>query len=157
MATIDDKQTLVQSCTKNLRTIISRSVISDQSEIVHGIQNQLWDGQDSKGEDITPSMQDDPFFKSSKQALSYANWKASITPNPNRNFWAPNLFINGYFWSGMVIDPSTLQIDAANAFGKPIVQKYGEGVFALNASRNEDIIEKLREIIISNIKEGLNL
>ena len=127
-----------------------------ENEIVHGIQGQLWDGKNSYGQDITPSYLEDTFFKTLSAAVKYAKWKAKLTPNPARNYYAPNLFINGYFWSTMGIDAKSLRIDANSAFGKPIVEKYGDKTFSLNPA-NTPVVDKVRTEIINNAKKAMSL
>lgn len=60
-------------------------------------RQQLYDGLDQDGRYLSPRYSEDPFFKSSEDAFRYAEWKQQITPNPNRPFDVPNLFINGQF------------------------------------------------------------
>lgn len=156
MTTIADKLKSIRQCKTNLSTIISKSVITCEKDIVYAIQDQLWDGKDSTGKDLLPSYLDDPFFKTRKAAEAYALWKSKITPNSNRNYYTPNLYINGYFWSSMKIDPATLRMDSAVAFGKPIIPKYGENAFKLGKQHGE-VIEKLREQLISNARKELSL
>lgn len=154
--TIDDKITQVQECIDNLDRVISYAVIQRSPEIVDAVRTQLWNGQNAKGNDITPSYLDDPYFKTRKKAEGYARWKWSITPNASRNFYAPNLFINGFFHSILKIDPQTVTMDVSNSFGRGILDKYGEDTFCLNPSNNQ-VMENIKEELISDIKEVIQL
>lgn len=156
MITIADKLKRVRSTQQAVGSIISDSIMNCEHDIVYAIQGQLWDGKNSKGQDITPSYLEDTFFKTMAAAVKYAKWKAGLTPNSNRNYYAPNLYINGYFWSTMQINKDTLRIDAVNAFGKGIVEKYGEQTFALNP-RNEPVVDKIRTTIVLNARKSLSL
>ena len=83
----------------DLAAIATDITLRNKGEIVKDVKNQLWDGQKPDGSDITPSYLDDPYFKTQKQAMGYANWKMKLSRNSRRNKYAPNLYINGYFYS----------------------------------------------------------
>lgn len=153
--TIFEKLQQVRSTKENVSSIISGSIMDNERDIVYAIQNQLWDGKDGTGKDLTPSYLDDPYFLTKKAAQQYAEWKDRITHNSNRNFYAPNLYINGYFWSTMKIDRNNMRM-VSNGFGTPIISKYGENTFVLDPN-NKDIFDKIRTSIISNSKKSLSL
>lgn len=112
--------------------------------IENAIRDQLYDGKNSLGEDITPSYLDDPFFKSPEQALAYSKWKDKITPNPNRKTHTPNLFINGYFHSTINLKVTKEEIIYdTNAFGKEIIAKYGDKLLGMGPITKEVFIEDL--------------
>lgn len=93
-------------------------------EFLSANRRQMWDGQNPDGTDITPSYLDDPYFKTRKQAEAYANWKMKITPNAHRNKYAPNLFINGYFYSTLTLNTTELRITVTDPFGAQVAASH---------------------------------
>lgn len=84
---------------KNVRAelpdVIEQSIMENEGEIILRNQEQLLEGKNDKGNDLRPYYTEDPYFKSTKTAMAYARFKQKITPNPNRNPNAPNLFVTG--------------------------------------------------------------
>lgn len=107
--------------------------------VVIAIQEQIYSGQDSEGETLTPTYDDDPFFDEEGpwkgRAKEYKAWKRSITPPkastllglPARPVEVPNLFINGKFFSEINADMAgdELVVDPGMGDGPAIVSKYG--------------------------------
>ena len=94
---------------------IQRSVeliLEDDKEKLEELQlAQLWSGQDSEGNDLAPSYLNDPYFRTPEAAQRYSNWKDKITPVDSRSDayadrkkGVPNLFITGYWYSGLKLD-----------------------------------------------------
>lgn len=97
---------------KNLNSLnfeeIAQGIIKDDSLVILNLQKeQLMSGQDNEGGLLSPSYFEDPFFKTVEAAQAYSNWKDKITPPiatkayPARPRGTPNLFINGYWQSGI--------------------------------------------------------
>lgn len=98
-------------------------------------KDQLYDGKLSTGSDLTPSYFDDPYFKSRESAQRYSDWKDNITPNSRRNRGTPNLFINGYFYSQIYVEPNSegFMVDSRSDKISSFKAKYGEDMFGLDA------------------------
>lgn len=112
--------------------------------IEHAVREQLWDGKTSLGVDIRPSYLEDPFFKTTAQAMGYSKWKDKITPNPQRNTHTPNLFINGYFHSTIRLKVTKEEIIYdSNTFGREIIRKYGDKLLGMAPDTKEAFIEEL--------------
>lgn len=116
--------------------IITESVDETKDVILASNKEQLLEGKLSTGADISPTYQEDPFFKTPEAAQRYSDWKDKITPNPNRKPGVPNLFINGFFHNSIKIE---LQGDAITyssnvALGGKIQSKYGDNIYGLNAN-----------------------
>lgn len=93
-------------------------------EFIKANTDQMWDGQNPDGTDISPSYLDDPYFKTRKAAMAYANWKFKLTPNSKRNKYAPNLFINGYFYDTLVLNAKKPAIEVHDAFGSQVATSH---------------------------------
>jgi hypothetical protein len=122
---------------------VSRKVVElyekHSNEFLRANKHQMWDGKNPDGTDISPSYLDDPYFKTRKAAEGYARWKQRITGNPNRNKYAPNLFINGYFYSTLILKASEKPtIEVHDGFGSKVASGHPK---ALGVSK-----EHLKEI-----------
>lgn len=104
-----------------------KEVVEESTDaVLHEQKNQLLEGKNPDGFDITPSYFDDPYFKSPESAKRYSDWKDRITPNPKRKKGTPNLFINGRYHNsievlsssvGVTINASFLQTEISNKYG----------------------------------------
>lgn len=110
----------------DLNQVIGKAIELNQDEIVELNRDQLWDGKDSTGADITPSYLDDPYFKTKESAAAYMRWKQKITPNPERKPETPNMYINGAYYRSLKLDPGTenFSIKTDSALGRAIDQKF---------------------------------
>ena len=125
-------------------------------------QDQLMAGLRSDGQQITPSMTRDPFFKGNmKKALRYADRKAMLFPDPRREYDTPNLFISGYFHSGFypVFRQDEVYMDNLNKViptkGRPgddLYKKYGEDTFGLTDENWDILLPMLQERLIETIE-----
>jgi len=122
----------------NLLAIAAVLTERNAPEIVKRVKNQLWDGKKPDGSDITPSYLDDPYFKTRKQAEGYANWKMKISRNSMRNKYAPNLFINGYFYSTITVT-GTEKFEVVSTWGE-VGKKYADAL-GLSIEHGSEIIE----------------
>lgn len=128
---------------ENLRAIDFKAVATALNEkhedaIVKDVQGQLWDGQYPDGSDIRPSYLEDTFFKTRRQAEAYAAWKQKITPNSQRNKYAPNLFINGYFYSTIRVQPAP-ELKIISSW-KEVEQKYQDAL-GLSLENGSELLE----------------
>ena len=86
---------------------------------------QLLQGRNSRGEYMTPSILDDPYFKGNKlKAWKYAEMKQKITPETP--FGVANLFITGYYHGSILVNVQgqKLVFDGGTKFGPSIALKY---------------------------------
>ena len=117
--------------------LVSESNKVFATKMLSEFKDQLWDGKNADGNNITPSYLDDPYFKTKKQAEAYANWKNRITPNSRRDKNTPNLFINGFFYDSLRIE--TDRSISFNGWGS-VVTKYSD---QLNLSPDsKEVIKK---------------
>jgi hypothetical protein len=133
----------------NLNDILDSILDPLLPEIVEMNKAQLWDGKTKNNTDIHPFYSEDPFFKTEKQAQAYKNWKQRITPNPDRNPDAPNLYINGYYHSlikGAIMD-TFIDLDA-EGFGSGFDNKYKD-IYGLT----EDHLNIIRNKILPQLLE----
>lgn len=95
--TINDYLQHILEVKKQLPDFIAFEFIDNEQLIIEKNQQQLYDGKNVNNEDIRPFYSQDPYFKRPGASERYIAWKQKITPNPNRNPDAPNLFIDGTF------------------------------------------------------------
>ena len=112
-----------------------------EEELISYMKDQLYAGQDGKGQLLSPTYLTDPFFKAKQAAEAYAKWKAGmkqllsapyLSPKP---YAVPNLIITGE----LVYDRLVLNISGDRFSISPVEQatrsmleqKYG-AIFKLN-------------------------
>lgn len=120
---------------------------ANRGEILYLQSEQLMDGKASDGNDIRPYYSEDSYFQTRAQMEWYRNWKQQITPNPNRNPDAPNLYIDGTFHSELAVmfDTDGFTVDGGTAYAKSIVNKYGIGSFGLT----DDNLNRIYENVVA--------
>lgn len=128
-------------------------------------QDQLMGGLRSDGEQITPSMTRDPFFRDMKSALRYADRKARVAFDPRRGYETPNLFINGYFHQGfypifrqdeVYMDNLNKVIPSRTGRGEnDLYRKYGEDTFGLTEENWDKVLLEFREQLRDTIETNL--
>lgn len=116
--------------------------------IVVAIQEQIYSGQNGKGEHLFPTYDTDPYFEEKgtwyHRAQDYKTWKNKIRPPvgssllglPPRPDNVPNLFINGKFFSEITATRrgDMLYVDPGNGDGPDIVAKYKESLLDIGDS-----------------------
>ena len=121
---------------------LTRDVLMRHGDhIVEQQRIQLLMGKGSDGRDLHPFYSEDlkpsGYFKSGAQAEKYAAWKQTINYpyKVDRNPDAPNLYITGIFHDDLNVDfgSDSLSIVPDTAYASKIMQKYGFGIFGLNA------------------------
>lgn len=153
MNTFEYSRKLAKLTSEEITKMAGLSIIENNEKVIDSIQNQLWDGKKGDGQNITPSYLDDPFFETRKQAEGYRNWKNLITKNSDRDPDTPNLFINGYFYNTLFVDSGSFEV-GSNSFGNPIIEKYGNDTFSIDAKRddNKETFSILRKSFIQKLK-----
>lgn len=117
------------------------AVLPYGERIVDLQREQLAEGKAADGNDLRPYYSEDlraggGYFKSSQSAANYAAWKETID-NPyqagERNADAPNLYINGKFYSELGVEFGTerARIVPLTPWAAGIVAKYGADSFGL--------------------------
>ena len=122
---------------------------------IESIKEQLWDGKTGKGNDIRPYYSEDPWFKSRAKAEAYKRWKQAITPNPNRNPDAPNLFINGWFYKQISIQKNDDELLINPGAGSLIKEKYDD-IFILQIENQKEFNDLTRPIFFRKVRKLLN-
>ena len=142
MGILNDLRTRVQSVNDGLTTgeLIRNVVIRHPDDIIEQQRIQLFDGKNSKGEDMRPFYSEDlkpkGYFQSVQSAGRDAEWKQDGINYPyraNRNHDAPNLDINGRFHDelGVQFAAATVGIVPTTPYAAGIVAKYGITAFGL--------------------------
>lgn len=120
------------------------AILPYNEEILDLQREQLAEGKSASGEDLRPLYSEDlraggGWFLSSASAANYAAWKQSIS-NPyeagQRNPDAPNLYINGKFYSelGVEFGAESVRIVGTTPWAAGIIAKYGVSSFGLSMS-----------------------
>lgn len=156
-STIKDVLKHYKSCLEKIPETIENAIYKNEKEILKLQRQQIYDGQNNKGEDLRPLYTEDSYFKTQGQARGYIKWKQSITPNPKRNPNAPNLYINGYIHRNILIvnESGNIMFDFNSRvdFGESIKGKYKD-LLGLNPTNqlyinNERIIPEIWELLQS--------
>lgn len=119
-------------------------------------REQLFAGERSDGQPLTPSISQDPFFKSQASAMRYAGRKrrksAGFPGDSRRGLDTPNLYINGYFHSGFhvvwgsdeVSMENTNRVVGGRRRSQDLYVKYGKDAFGLKDENWNVILEDAR-------------
>ena len=144
---------------KRNNTVVQREILGRVQQIVINndegyldfIRVQLYSGKDRFGKNIHPNYLEDvgpgKFLKTRKQAIGYAKWKAAITPNRDRDFFTPNLIINGFFYESLSIvikkqrGLGDVYINSGASFAADIFQKYGIPPFQLQTDNKNSFVD----------------
>jgi hypothetical protein len=136
--------------------ILDKALTELLPEIISMNKDQLWDGKTKLGTDIHPLYSQDPYFKTPQQAAGYASWKSSGSyANPKRNRDAPNLYINGYFYSlikGTILEDS-IEIDA-DGFGSGFDSKW-KFIYGLTKENLNILKPKLLNSILTKYRDAI--
>lgn len=129
-------------------------------------RDQLMGGLRSDGEQITPSISRDPFFKSIKSARRYADRKMRTAYDPRRGYDTPNLTITGYFHSGfytefrndgIFVNNGNRLITSHGRFTTDLYEKYGADTFGLTDQNWDAMKEDMRNAILVQLRNTLQL
>lgn len=118
-------------------------LMNHKEEIMEQQQIQLLEGKASDGQDLRPFYTEDlkptGYFHSTESANKYRAWKESLNYpySVKRNSNAPNLYINGRFYSEMEVRfaADSVGIFPATSYAAQIMGKYGIQNFGLSALR----------------------
>lgn len=112
-----------------------------EQDIMEQQHIQLLEGKGSDGNDLRPyyteDLQPHGYFKSQQSASAYMAWKESLNYpySVERNSDAPNLYINGRFYSEMEVrfEADSMMIAPSTGYAAQIMAKYGLHRFGLSA------------------------
>ena len=146
-----------------------RGVLRNHADDIMEQQHiQLLEGKGSDGNDLRPyyteDLQPSGYFKSQQSASNYMAWKETLNYpySVTRNSNAPNLYINGRFYSEMEVrfEADTLGIYPTSGYASEIMAKYGLHRFGLSALKwqvmmNEkgvknEIQQRMKDILYGN-------
>lgn len=135
---------------------ISESILTcleeKRSIITMCITEQLYSGLDGNDDYLSPSYEDDPYFRELGpwhwRNYAYIKWKERITPPmrslnlnlPPRPLTVPNLFISGVFHSSITAARvgNVVKVYTSGFQDGPLIeQKYGEAIFKLTDDAKE--------------------
>lgn len=124
--------------------MITSSLEQTKDALLDLNRDQLYDGKTRDGKDISPTYQEDPYFKTPEAAQAYSDWKDKITPNSLRKPGVPNLYINGYYHGslGVKISGQNVFYNASAEFGNEIEQKYSDKIFGLGGVYKEEYLKQ---------------
>lgn len=159
MATLQEIITRFEELDSQLEQIIVDVLTDEKQHILDLNREQLYDGKNSEGIDLSPTYYEDPYFKSLEQAVGYSDWKDKITPNPRRTQGVANLFINGFFYKSIdvTINKDGLRFNSSFDDENEISNKYGGNIFGLDDENKEDLNETANPSMISKIRDFLKL
>ena len=112
-----------------------------EADIMEQQHIQLLEGKASDGNDLRPyyteDLQPHGYFKSQQSASNYMAWKETLNYpySVERNSDAPNLYINGRFYSEMEVkfEADSMMIAPSSGYAAQIMAKYGLHNFGLSA------------------------
>lgn len=149
-------------------SLVHEALAAHADDIMQQQHIQLLEGKGSDGNDLRPyyteDLQPQGYFKSVQTASNYMAWKEGLdypySATRNRN--APNLYINGRFFSEMQVlfSNDNVAIMPSTSYAAGIMQKYGIQRFGLSQSKwsvvmNEkgvknEIQQKIKDILYGN-------
>lgn len=121
---------------------------------------QLYAGKLNTGQNLSPTYQQDPYFKSPASAQRYSDWKDSITPNSERESGVPNLFIKGTFFASIsiVVDGELINFDSFFAPASDIERKFTANIYGLGGKYKQEYVNKdLRPAFKSEMERSTGL
>lgn len=142
MATVHQLRERLQAV--NIREIALELYEKHSKEFERANRKQLWNGKKADGTNITPSYSNDPYFKTRKQAEAYARWKFSgkYSQGTTRDKDTPNLYINGYFYSTIVLSVSEKPVLVVNdTFGSQVESGH-PGILGVGRENLKEIAQK---------------
>ena len=129
------------------------------ADIVEGmVREQLYSGLDGNGDYLSPTYDDDPYFREKgpwqNRAQAYKHWKERITPPepsrrlglPARPVEVPNLFITGPFHRSIKAElrGERLTVFTSGFRDGPLIErKYGAAIFSLGTRAREYFVGNL--------------
>lgn len=149
MATVEEVFDVINKITTQFEEQVVSCMDENKRTILMCICEQLYSGQNGKGEHLSPNYSNDPFFNEDGpwkgRNKDYIAWKDSITP-PEKSLQlglsprprnVPNLFINGKFYSEIYANRLNMSLDIDVSYvgdGKDIVAKWGDEILTMGNS-----------------------
>ena len=139
-----------------------------EQDIMEQQHIQLLEGKGSDGNDLRPyyteDLQPHGYFKSQQSASNYMAWKESLNYpySAERNSDAPNLYINGRFYSEMEVkfEADVLMIAPSSGYAAQIMAKDGLQRFGLSALKwqvmmydkgvKDEVQERIKQMLYGN-------
>ena len=146
MADFDKLESVIDAIYNGLSESVLQCVDAHKDIVVTNITEQLYSGIDGNGEFLSPTYDDDPYFKEEGPwhgaNYAYKKWKQKITPPvrslrlnlPPRPVNVPNLFITGTFHGSIKAARigDVIRVYTAGFNDGPLIeQKYGEAIFKM--------------------------
>jgi hypothetical protein len=140
-----------------------------EQDIMEQQHIQLLEGKGSDGNDLRPYYTEDiqpyGYFKTVQSAANYMAWKETLNypysvQRGNSN--APNLYINGRFYSEMEVkfEAETIMIAPSSSYAAQIMGKYGIQRFGLSALKwqvmmnekgvRDEVQQQMKRILYGN-------
>ncbi len=147
MAGIREVYRKLEAAKESLLVIAENAVDQTKELFLEENREQLLDGKNRYGQNLSPTYFDDPYFKSRESAARYSAWKDKITPNANRQSGVPNLYINGRYHnsiSAKVVDGKLVVQSSFKAANK--IENTYPGLYGLSTPFQIDYVKKLRPV-----------
>lgn len=158
--TIDELVRKARGTKSSLHVWAREALENAGGEIKTRVQDQLWDGIRADGQLLRPLYTEDPYFRGNERQMRwYIQWKNRITANANRPEEAPNLFINGKFYSELTVEcgDDSMEVRGRTSFSNGIIEKYGKSSFGLTDGNLSKVIEaSVCPHILKRLKELWN-
>lgn len=140
--------------------VSERAVDQTKGQLLDENKAQLFAGKLNTGQNLTPTYQEDPYFKTPGAAQRYSDWKDRITPNSDRESGVPNLFINGTFFASIsiVVDGQVISFDSSFAPSIAIAQKFTDNIYGLGGKyKAEYVDDDLRPVFKVGMEQATGL
>lgn len=140
----------------NVSKVSDESIDETKDDALTIHKDQLMDGKGSDGQDLKPGYREDPFFKTKESAEKYLGWKQKITPNPDRNPNAPNLYINGEYHNSRTVTNAgagKLNFGSTSPISGSINQKYDGKQSGLGGDHLKQYIGIVRPVFIKKVQD----
>lgn len=115
---------------------------------------QLMEGMGGNGTPLSPTYEEDPYFRTPESAQAYVRMKrivygVDVPPNGS-----PNLYLNGYFYGSLYMNVTATgcSMESTAVFADDIWQKYGRENFGIS---NEFYTSEIKPEIIMELKKLL--
>ena len=140
-------------------------IAEDTAELTQLQKDQLWAGKDNEGNDLTPTYLTDPYFKTQEQAKAYMEYKYKLTPPegflspyPDRKKEVPNLWITGYWQSGIQfkIEDGGFFINT-NKLNPAIIAKYPKALGLNETGLDYYRTETFNDKFMSDVRKTLQV
>lgn len=142
---IEEVSTIIGKIADGFEEACAECLDANKGIVLQLVKEQLYSGTDGDGKQLSPTYDNDPYFKEPgwwfERAKDYIAWKNLITPPgtgpllglPPRELTVPNLFIDGTFYSEINASRrgNALITDPGHGNGPEIEKKYGDRLLAM--------------------------